>query len=162
MSDSGNSIMGTEGDDTLKDGYDKDSVMYGLGGDDMILGYEGDDTLFGGAGDDRLLGGTGDDHLYGGAGNDVLLGRGTHEGQGASATDRDTFHFEDGSGQDWIMDFDDGVDKINLANYSSISEFADLNISQNGAHAVIGLHNGDSITIHNFSAGDLDANDFVF
>lgn len=155
-------ITGTEGDDTLKDGFHQDSVMQGLGGKDTILGYEGDDTLFGGAGNDYLYGGTGDDHLHGGAGDDVLYGQGTDDDIHASASDADTYYFEDGGGNDRIMGFDDGVDKINLKNYSNIQNFADLNISQDGHHAVIGLHNDDTITIHNFSASDLDASDFIF
>ena len=163
MSTDDNTVTGTENSDSLKDEtLNNDAVMHGLGGDDFLYGWEGNDQLYGGSGDDQLYGGSGDDHLHGGAGNDVLYGEGTHDGPYASDTDADTYHFGDGSGQDWIMGFGDGVDKINLANYSSINQFSDLNISQNGSNAVIGLHNGDTITINNFSASDLDASDFVF
>ncbi|RTZ65716.1 MAG: hypothetical protein DSZ29_03910 [Aquificaceae bacterium] len=72
-SQSGSDIKGTEGDDTLKGGYNNDRI-FGLGGNDSLKGRQGDDFLDGGAGNDKLYGGRGDDILSGGKGNDYLSG----------------------------------------------------------------------------------------
>ncbi|WP_138379547.1 cadherin domain-containing protein [Luteithermobacter gelatinilyticus] len=64
---------GTDGNDTLIGGLDKDWLT-GNGGDDTIDGLTGDDILNGNAGQDILIGGGGDDVLLGGAGNDILRG----------------------------------------------------------------------------------------
>ena len=87
---SGCTIVGTDGDDTLRGtpgadvicGLGGDDVISGLGGDDILIGGPGDDTLYGGDdtrigvrdGDDALFGGPGDDTLAGGNGDDVLWG----------------------------------------------------------------------------------------
>jgi Ca2+-binding RTX toxin-like protein len=58
------SIIGTEGDDTLR----------GTPGRDVILAGPGDDTILGGLGNDLICGGPGADLIHGGRGNDVLDG----------------------------------------------------------------------------------------
>jgi Ca2+-binding RTX toxin-like protein len=63
------------------------------------------DLLFGKQGKDQLFGLDGDDFLNGGQGKDQLSG-----GEGA-----DTFVFNKGSGKDTIMDFEVGVDVIQIA-----------------------------------------------
>ncbi|WP_417624700.1 calcium-binding protein [Paremcibacter congregatus] len=73
---------GTDGDDTIIGGLDKDwltgnggdDVIDGLTGDDIINGNEGQDILIGGGGDDVLLGGSGNDILRGDSGKDTLVG----------------------------------------------------------------------------------------
>lgn len=78
-------IIGTEGDDTLKgktldpiDGFEVgdtvDDVIVGLGGNDDIDGLGGDDIICGGEGDDDIQGGPGNDKIYGNAGDDRILG----------------------------------------------------------------------------------------
>lgn len=69
-----NALLGTDGDDTLKDGNDSSTIM-GLDGDDRLYGNDGDDIIFGGDGDDLLRGDLGNDTLYGGAGSDILRGK---------------------------------------------------------------------------------------
>ena len=71
-----------------------------------------------------MLGGVGDDDLVGGTGRDILIG-----GDG-----RDTFVLEE-RGNDIILDFQDGVDKLGL---SDRLEFDDLNITQRGNNTLIG------------------------
>ncbi|MGY1743625.1 MULTISPECIES: ExeM/NucH family extracellular endonuclease [unclassified Blastococcus] len=93
-------IVGTDGDDTLRGSNGVDVIM-GLGGDDTIVGGTGDDVvcggrgddvlsgengadaLSGGFGDDRLAGGNGDDRLVGGPDDDVL-----DQGRGAGTTEQ--------------------------------------------------------------------------
>ena len=84
-------LIGGDGNDTLRggisddllDGGDGNDRLVSGGGNDLLLGGsgndsldggDGDDTLNAGAGDDSLIGGFGNDHLLGAAGNDVLDG----------------------------------------------------------------------------------------
>ncbi len=63
--------------------------------DTVLAGGGGNDTLIGGGGSDTLRGGTGDDVLIGGWGNDLFV-------------------FETKPGNDIILDFESGSDKIDL------------------------------------------------
>ena len=94
-------------------GNDSDNVLSGLGGDDFLVGYGGADQLFGGFERDFLNGGAGDDLIVGGGGGDRLYGEG-----GA-----DVFRFDSvadsrvnggNDDRDAIMDFEVGVDKVDL------------------------------------------------
>ncbi|VUX46146.1 hypothetical protein DF3PA_20046 [Candidatus Defluviicoccus seviourii] len=78
-------ITGTSGADSLN----------GTTGNDLIRGQAGDDFMYGQAGNDTFEGGAGLDWIYGGAGTDVA-------------------RLQQGSGTDKWMDFQDGVDKIDL------------------------------------------------
>ena len=80
------------------------NVLAGLGGNDFLNGYEGDDTLDGGEGND---------YLRGGAGADV-------------------FAFEGAAGDDTILDFTSGTDKIDLSAFG-ISE-AQVTVDTTGDH----------------------------
>jgi len=113
---SGNdTISGEQGNDLIAGGIDND-VVQGGSGDDMIWGGDGDDLAHGGSGDDYLAGGRGDDFLSGGEGNDTLFGGEGNDtlvgGGGEDAVNR--FHFYDDGGQDIIIDFKVGVDRITL------------------------------------------------
>lgn len=70
-------------------------VMAGGARDDVLAGRDGDDRLDGGSGDDILMDGAGVDQMTGGAGADTFLL--TYDGQ----TDR-------------IMDFQPGIDRLDL------------------------------------------------
>lgn len=78
-----------------------------IGGEtrDLLRGQDGDDVLIGGGGVDRLRGGDGADTLIGGAGADRLLG-----GGGA-----DVFVMEVDGGGDVVLDFEVGIDRIDLS-----------------------------------------------
>src|SRR5689334_11369656 len=58
--DDGETLLGTNGDDTID----------ALGGDDTVLGMAGNDTINGGDGNDQLRGDGGVDTFDGGDGND--------------------------------------------------------------------------------------------
>lgn len=62
------------GNDTLFNNTDIDSVFYGAAGNDYLQGGDGNDLLKGGADNDVLLGGAGNDDLTGDGGADVLDG----------------------------------------------------------------------------------------
>ncbi len=117
--DHGNDILfGGPGQDFLSGGRDNDNLR-GNADSDVLVGGPGDDTLIGGGGDDKLRGGTGDDRLIGGPGRDAL-------GGGAG---EDSFIFSNlahspaGNG-DRIIDFEVGLDKIQLSGIDADSERA--------------------------------------
>lgn len=135
-------IQGNSGDDQLEGGEGSDRIFGGQGadfilggpgndtvngnlGDDLIQGWAGNDFLRGGQGNDRLDGGEDNDQLFGDIGNDSLSGAAGLDlmtgGDGA-----DTFAFAAGDAifttsgalgnlTDQVLDFVDGVDRIQLA-----------------------------------------------
>ena len=148
-----NTLRGRGGDDTIS-GLSGDDVLQGEGGNDDLSGGGGEDTLAGGNGDDVLDGGTADDILNGGDRNDTLTG-----GGGA-----DVFRFLDDFGRDDILDFEDGVDTINLRdireeNGNVALSFDQLLIVQNGldARIFIDLDEDDAADVLDFDGdGDTD------
>ncbi|WP_323771421.1 calcium-binding protein [Antarctobacter sp.] len=104
-------LLGGDGDDVLSGQAGDDLIDGGLN-NDILDGGDGVDTLLGGAGDDQLRGRDGVDFLTGGAGRDVLSG----------GSDADTFVFGAltdsvvGANRDVIVDFEKGIDIINLVN----------------------------------------------
>nr|BBA73373.1 hemolysin-type calcium-binding protein [Ochrobactrum sp. PW1] len=127
-------------------------MLYGGNGDDILQGGNGSDLLYGGAHNDILYGGNGNDILDGGAGNDVLIG-----GNGS-----DTFLFNGGGGNDVILDFNPGEDilqiqkGINGLDISSADDLADR-VTQVGGNVVVDLGNGDTVTLVNTNADDVQA-----
>ena len=63
----GDTVIGTDGSNTL-DGNAGDDWLYGRDGNDTLLGGDGADHLYGGDQDDTLIGGIGNDYINGGAG----------------------------------------------------------------------------------------------
>ncbi len=127
-----NSLQGGLGNDTLRGGADSDTLRGG-GGSDEIRGGGGDDFQYAGAGNDSLYGGPGndssrggpdadvirsgggDDTVYGGLGNDTLYGGpGSDLLTGGAGADRFWFGSAAASDADTILDFESGVDKIQL------------------------------------------------
>ena len=74
---------------------------------DVQIGTDANDVLWGDAGDDTLFGGMGDDVLSDGAGSDDLTG-------GAG---RDVFVLELDGSTDRILDFEPGVDQLDLSQF---------------------------------------------
>jgi Ca2+-binding RTX toxin-like protein len=131
-------ILSAGGNDTVNSGAGNDVVIAGTGndvvnagtGNDLVAGGAGNDTLSGGEGNDVILGGAGDDVISGGDGADIMSG-----GSG-----KDTFQIQANSGDDIIVDFQFGIDKLNFyansftsnvtnalnAKNISIVQFADL------------------------------------
>lgn len=104
---SGDRLLGEGGNDTLDGGT----------GTDFLDGSSGNDTLIGGGQADRLFGGIGLDRLDGGTGNDTLDG-------GAGA---DVYVFGAGYGRDRVVNFEDGIDRVDLVlglNFAQMTETA--------------------------------------
>ena len=142
----GNRLDGGPGHDTLYGGPE--------GGDDALIGSTGDDRLYGGKGDDTLNGGPGDDELRGGPDDDTLYG-----GEGA-----DTFFLAPGGGDDTVLDFGVGADRIDLMAFEDVRSTADLDLQQQEDRLVIDLaaHGGGSLALVGFNREDLAETDFVF
>lgn len=86
---------------------DQADVVDAGNGDDVIHTGAGNDVIVAGAGNDRLVGGTGADSLTGGADADVFVfGR-----PGGPMLEQDCYT---GAQADTVMDFERGVDKIDL------------------------------------------------
>lgn len=159
MGDNGlDRLYGKGGEDTLNGGAQIDR-LYGGKGQDVLLGGAQNDELYGGMGDDSLLGGGGDDRLAGGRGDDELTG-------GAGA---DIFVFNRNAGDDFIADFTNGQDRIDLSNFGiEVSSFpADLlaaatDLKSNFTLIDLSMLGGDgSIIIKGLDFSLLGASDFI-
>ena len=154
-------IDGGSGDDAIRAGSG-DDVVDGGAGDDVVRGGAGDDLLAGGAGDDRISGGTGDDVISAGSGDDAILagagddvveaGAGDDEIRAGSGDDvidggagddllrggdgNDVFRIAAGPGEDRILDFDKGSDRLNL------TAFTDYQLSQAGDDTIVSYAGG--------------------
>jgi Ca2+-binding RTX toxin-like protein len=178
--DGRDAIFGGDDNDTIDGGNDSDALR-GDNGDDSISGGSGNDNLRGGEGNDVLDGGADNDRLEGGNGNDDVSGGSGHDwvfgdagmdtvsgGEGrdnlTGGADADVFVFETNTNHDTILDFEDGLDMIDLTGLSGagITQFTDLVITDDGVNATIALDGGNTVTVNNTLAVDLDATDFLF
>lgn len=131
--DNSDIIYGEGGNDVAFGGDDGDT-MYGGEGNDLLVGEEGDDVLYGEAGNDLLIGGLGADTARGGTGVDKyslnddsalasspILGDSDQEPGppvGDGEIDIITFYSADFDGveqEEYVLFFEQGVDKIGLA-----------------------------------------------
>jgi Ca2+-binding RTX toxin-like protein len=95
--------------------------------DDTLTGTAAADLLSGGAGQDMLLGGDGSDILMDGTGSDTLSG-------GAGS---DVFVIGLDGAQDTILDYQAGVDRLDLTGWGRIYSVDDLTIEQTATGAII-------------------------
>ena len=111
------------------------------------LGGRRGDVIDGGAGNDRIDGGGGKDYLTGGDGADIFV-------------------FEADGRKDFIMDFQDGMDLIDLSGYYQIGTIDDLFIKTRAWGVLIEVR-GEKIKIiaaegETITAEDFTADDFIF
>lgn len=137
--------LGAIGNTIAPNGPVKDAV--GGIGDDFLVGTDQRNTLWGMHGNDRLVDGGGMDALYGGAGADVFV------------------FVEDGA-YDFIMDFEPGIDRIDLSDFDMVYSIAALTISSTTTGTRIGI--GDevilvtSVTGEPMTVADFSAASFLF
>ncbi|WP_114965959.1 hypothetical protein [Alkalilacustris brevis] len=125
----------------------EDADLSGGPGDDHLEAGDRDVTLRGGAGDDRLVAGNGETRLWGGPGEDVFV-------------------FRPGGGLDRIMDFEPGMDRIDLRAYPMLYSTAglDFETTHTGARIRVGedvivVRTHDLIPL---APGDFGNGDFIF
>ncbi|MEO0538560.1 MAG: VCBS domain-containing protein [Cyanobacteria bacterium P01_A01_bin.123] len=140
-------LLGEGGDDLLFGDRGADTLVGGKGRD-ILAGGRGDDILDGGNGLDELEGGSGNDFLFGGNGRDILIG-----GDG-----RDQFLLLAGTGEDRILDFENGRDTFVLTGGIG---FNDLSITTNLVDDVLISLNGQRLATVEAAGGLIDAADFV-
>ena len=138
-------------------------------GDDYIVGdnnanlidaMAGDDYISGGLGDDTLIGGEGRDEIIGGFGNDtIILGPGQYDSaEGGSGADVFVFGMDDD--RSWILDFEVGVDLIDLSGLNL--SFADLTIQPLGTATLIQFGGTTQIELRDVDYTDITQNQFIF
>lgn len=127
-------IFGNSGADEIWGGSGSD-VIYGGWGSDQIFGEEGNDELFGEQHNDFLYGNAGDDILSGGGGDDILSG-GTGSNVLTGGTGADEFIFDTASSTNVIMDFEVGIDNVNLRDLTSSAEFLSLSLNGMDVHRI--------------------------
>lgn len=163
-------LEGGEGNDFLYGGRDND-ILIGGTGDDLLRGNRNDDLLSGDNGSDRLFGGGGNDTLDGGASRDFLLGEaGADSLDGGTGNDNltggegaDVFVFGlTGYGYDRILDFETGVDVIDLSEhgFTQFSDVTDRAIDIS-AGVKIAFGDGNVLLIEGLLESQLSASDFT-
>ncbi|WP_319423531.1 S8 family serine peptidase [Pleurocapsa sp. FMAR1] len=177
-----NTLNGGEGDDWLSSG-DGNDLLAGEAGKDIVLGYGGNDNIEGGNGNDGLNGGKGNDYLNGGEGNDqveggddndlLFGGTGSDLLRGLEGNDNltgdegnDYFALVPNTGQDTVLDFEDGKDRFVLTPTPRFGEqfsFEQLSITQGDEGTIISLADTNEIlaTVKNVSADKINKDDFI-
>lgn len=141
-------LDGGEGGDTLLGGRGND-VIAGGRGHDRIEGHDGADVISGGKGDDDLRGHRGRDQIEGGEGNDTMSG-----GEG-----EDVFLFGAGSGDDVILDFEQG-DTIAFDSTLGL-DFEDLDFLD-AASGVFISWDGGRVLLEGVTQAAIEESDFDF
>ncbi len=124
-----------------------EDTLTGTAGDDVLWGYGRADALFGADGADRLIDGLGRDEMTGGAGADI-------------------FEFIPDNATDRVLDFEIGIDRLDLTNYDNLHHISSLTIEQRVDGIVICVQEDIIRLIH--PAGDildphaLTQDDFIF
>ena len=111
------------------------------------------DTFPSPTGDDVLDGGRGEDVLNGGGGNDELRG-----GQ-----DADIFAVGLNSGDDVVMDFRNGEDRIRFEGIAGVDDFSDLTITRVGGDVLISWGDGsNTLLLESTNIRHVADGDFIF
>jgi len=141
--------------DDIVFGTNEDNILdasSGMGGN-RLFGQAGNDTLFAGA-SDTLVGGEDDDTLLAlGGGNTLTGGNGLDQFVLVAS--------EDSSSANTITDFEGGTDVIRLGNFSGVTEFDNLNVTQSGADALIKAA-GNELVLTATQASTLGSGNFLF
>jgi ELWxxDGT repeat protein len=129
-------------------------TVNGGSGDDFLWGEAGTDTLVANGGNDTLVGGLGADKLTGGIGTDNIYGNSGGGGDGAP----DTYIFTANWGTDFVYDFDDGIDKLDMT--ALHTAFANLTVTSSNGNAKIDFGANHIVVVG--QAGHIDQIDFAF
>lgn len=122
----------------------------------VVMGDASDGIFRGTARDDHLETGTGNNRLFGEAGDDRLVASGPGTSQLWGGAGADTFVFHPGGGTDRIMDFQPGLDRIDLSAYPMLYSRAGLTIQSTDWGARLTVQ-GDVIEIRTLDGTSLTA-----
>ena len=150
-------FSGGDGDDYLR-GSRWHDVLSGDAGNDLIDGNAGNDLMKGGSGNDTLKGSRGEDELHGGIGNDIIDG-GVENDKLWGDAGKDVFVFGKNMAFDTIMDFEDGVDRIDVS-YCNLAA-PPLVIDDGAGNALVFIDNNNKVLVLGVSAAQLTASDFI-
>jgi Ca2+-binding RTX toxin-like protein len=139
------------GNDIIRAG-DFNDTLSGGGGNDELVGHGGNDKLSGGDGNDALYGESGQDRLSGNGGDDMLSG----------GADADIFIFGPGHGNARVIDFEDGLDRIDLRSFGfdTVTE-AKSYAADVAGDVVFTFVSGAVLTIENMTRAQLAAADLI-
>ncbi|RYE59172.1 MAG: hypothetical protein EOP48_01740, partial [Sphingobacteriales bacterium] len=135
------SLFGRSGDDVLNGDAGNDFLDGGSGAD-ILNGGDGQDSLYGQSGKDQLNGGAGHDILWGGKGNDTLNG-GTGYDQLYGSSDKTTYYFDSGSGEDTIH----GQNGVDVIQFGAGITASNLLLSRDKYNLYIKINGADSICV---------------
>ena len=148
------------GDDLALGGAGNDRISGGSG-NDILKGEDGRDCLSGGRGDDRLDGGAGRDKIFGGSGNDVITGGADRDilwgGRG-----EDVFDFNRGDGRDYVADFRNGHDKIDLTDFGIENYHEIRDIAHSSWYRTVIDLGDDALVVYGMSRWNMSEDDFIF
>ncbi|MGB0900095.1 hypothetical protein [Halocynthiibacter sp.] len=111
----------------------------GLGTHDLLYGGSGYDKLYGHDGDDILYDGSGVDQMWGGAGADIFV-------------------FEEDGADDFIKDFEAGIDRLDLSHFQWLYYPAQLTFTSTTTGATISYRD-DLLTIETMGGTSLTSED---
>lgn len=153
------------GSDQLNGGSGRD-ILFGdagvdlrgsaIGGNDVLRGRAGNDELYGDAPELRGSSRGGNDNLYSGGGNDRLWGDGRLLDSAVGG--KDSFHFGGSFGDDLILDFRRGEDRLVFDNLIA----GDLDIDRVNGNTVISTIAGDSVSILGYTGPLAYGSDIIF
>ena len=149
-------LNGASGSDILFGDGGEDLRGSAVGGNDVLRGRAGNDELFGDAPELRGSSRGGNDNLYSGAGDDRLWGDGRLLDSAVGG--RDLFHFGGSFGDDRILDFRHGEDRIVFTGLLA----GDLDIDRIGGNTVISTVAGDSVSILDYTGPLAFGSDILF
>lgn len=142
-----------DGKDTVKASVD---FTIGDGIEKLVLTGAKDIDGTGNGEANRMFGNSGNNRLDGWGGDDLLKGFGG----------RDVFAFSYHGGSDQILDFQDGIDRIDMRGWETygLENFQDVkaHATKVGDDLLISNGGSDDLLIHDFSKADLDKHDFIF
>jgi Ca2+-binding RTX toxin-like protein len=149
-------LRGDAGADVLFGDASEAMTGAARGGDDVLRGRAGDDELFGDALELRGSSRGGDDQLYSGAGDDRLWGDGRLFGEAEGGGD--VFHFAGAFGDDRVLDFRRGEDKLAFTGLLPI----DVSVDTVGGNTVVATLAGDSVALLDFTGQLTFGKDILF
>ena len=149
----GQDAIGTD-DDLIWTGRASAETFTLGGGVDKVKAGGAADVISGGGGDDVLKGQGGADVIQGGAGIDKLKG----------GDDADRFVFAAGFERDVVLDFEDGIDLLDVSAFGFADFATDIDplMTTINGKAVIDFATGDRLVLNGVAESDLSDADFIF